>query len=148
MVKPIQQNPGERISFAPTTNPEPRALPSSTDGIIHAFHNSLPNLSAGGRPGAGSVISDRQKAEVYHFIQSEMDQGTRALSNYRSTRDPEFLTEARTHLSAAQHSYETNFSSSEGCFMVPDGNSISTYDMGRLNTQLNAASLALRRQVT
>lgn len=85
MVKPIPPS-GTTNTGTSTLSPQPAHHPTAnTAGYQSSSAPALQNLRGGGLPGAGSVVTDRQRAEAYQNIEGEMDLGTQALSEYRQT---------------------------------------------------------------
>lgn len=147
MVKPIVPSgsqTGQVPSATPNNNRTSNSVPPAQP-IYQGTPPSLQNLRGGGQAGAGSVVTDRQRVEAYRGIEGELDLASRALADFRRTGDIHFLSDARTHLNTAQNTYRTHFPSSEGSFMVRDGNRMTTFDVGNLNTRLNMVALSLRR---
>ena len=152
MVKSVVPQQGKLDVSPLSSTTGPVNISTNTSGAFAQPPNfqvpspALSNLRGGGQAGAGSVVTDRQRTEAYRNIEGEMDRGTQALMAYRQNHNPASLIEARTHLEAAQNAYQAAFPSSEGVIMIRDGsNVISSYDVGGLNTRLNAALLSLRR---
>lgn len=151
MAKPIQMNvPAVNTKLPSEAAQAERAVPSSIDstgprtGFSRAPSPSQANISSAVRQ------AQERQANNYRTVEGDLDAASRCLSVFRASANsphPNFglLAEARTHLDAAGEHYRQAFSVSSGTVMIREGSTINTYDIGTLNTRLNAIELAYRR---